>query len=419
MQYKNLGRSRLNVSQLSYGAWVSFGNQLDVKEAKSLLQSNAAEVYASGRTEEIMGQAIRELGWKRSDIVVSTKIFWGGPGHESGPEEKNESRLGGNGSGGGSGIGSAWGSSRREGDSSANDSRIGGISIRDSRLDGISTSDSGAGGSSTRDSRAVGNSTRGSGAGGSSTRDLGADGSSIGDSGAGESSVRDSRAGGSSKRDSGACGSSTSGLGADGSSTGGAGCYMKANEHINVMMADGVNLFGKGKCPNMRMTIQVLIDQSFSSPVADSLEDVFFCNLLELMEERNGRIFVDICALPLIQIKENMKAIDVIPFLTPPVLEKIDAIVQSKPKHQESFSGVTCYYNLIPQAAWQKLVQGQEKDCSLPLPSMPSRLVTGDDLNAFCKAMQIYEVSNVGEKRKSEYLGGLDTQQYVPMKING
>ncbi|KAF8401562.1 hypothetical protein HHK36_012504 [Tetracentron sinense] len=64
-------------------------------------------------------------------------------------------------------------------------------------------------------------------------------------------------------------------------------------------------------------------------------------------------------------------------------------------------------------AAWQKLVQGQDKDCSLPLPSMPSRLVTDDDLNAFCKAMQIYEVSNVGAaKRKSEYLGGLDTQQY-------
>ncbi|KAJ6961752.1 hypothetical protein NC652_000637 [Populus alba x Populus x berolinensis] len=75
----------MKVSQLSYGAWVSFGNQLDVKEAKSLLQCcrdhgvnffDNAEVYANGRAEEIMGQAIRELGWKRSDIVVSTKIFW-------------------------------------------------------------------------------------------------------------------------------------------------------------------------------------------------------------------------------------------------------------------------------------------------------------------------------------------------------
>lgn len=97
MQYKNLGRSGLKVSQLSYGAWVSFGNQLDVREAKSLLQCcrdhgvnffDNAEVYANGRAEEIMGQAIRELGWKRSDIVVSTKIFWGGPG----PNDKGLSR---------------------------------------------------------------------------------------------------------------------------------------------------------------------------------------------------------------------------------------------------------------------------------------------------------------------------------------
>ncbi|KAL8201734.1 hypothetical protein R6Q57_010881 [Mikania cordata] len=84
MQYKNLGRSGLKVSQLSFGAWVTFGNQIDVKEAKTLLQCcrdngvnffDNAEVYANGRAEEIMGQAIRELGWKRSDIVVSTKIF--------------------------------------------------------------------------------------------------------------------------------------------------------------------------------------------------------------------------------------------------------------------------------------------------------------------------------------------------------
>lgn len=97
MQYKNLGRSGLKVSQLSYGAWVSFGNQIDVKEAKTLLQTcrdhgvnffDNAEVYANGRAEEIMGQAIRELGWKRSDIVVSTKIFWGGPG----PNDKGLSR---------------------------------------------------------------------------------------------------------------------------------------------------------------------------------------------------------------------------------------------------------------------------------------------------------------------------------------
>lgn len=76
---------------------MSFGNQLDVKDAKTLLQCcrdngvnffDNAEVYANGRAEEIMGQAIRELGWKRSDLVISTKIFWGG----SGPNDKGLSR---------------------------------------------------------------------------------------------------------------------------------------------------------------------------------------------------------------------------------------------------------------------------------------------------------------------------------------
>ncbi|KAJ4968716.1 hypothetical protein NE237_015417 [Protea cynaroides] len=63
-------------------------------------------------------------------------------------------------------------------------------------------------------------------------------------------------------------------------------------------------------------------------------------------------------------------------------------------------------------AAWQKLVQRQDKDSLEPLPPMPPRLVTEEDLKAFYQAMQIHEVSNVGVKRKSEYLGGLDTQQY-------
>ncbi|XP_059292462.1 probable voltage-gated potassium channel subunit beta [Lycium ferocissimum] len=97
MEYKNLGRSGLKVSQLSYGSWVTFGNRIDVKEAKSLIQYcryygvnffDNAEVYANGRAEEIMGQVISELGWKRSDIVVSTKIFWGGYG----PNDKGLSR---------------------------------------------------------------------------------------------------------------------------------------------------------------------------------------------------------------------------------------------------------------------------------------------------------------------------------------
>lgn len=97
MEYRHLGRTGLKVSTLSYGAWVSFGLQIDVPQAKELLTAcrdagvnffDNAEVYAKGQAEEIMGQAIKELGWKRSDVVISTKLFWGGDG----PNDKGLSR---------------------------------------------------------------------------------------------------------------------------------------------------------------------------------------------------------------------------------------------------------------------------------------------------------------------------------------
>ena len=63
------------------------------------------------------------------------------------------------------------------------------------------------------------------------------------------------------------------------------------------------------------------------------------------------------------------------------------------------------------QAAWQRLVQGSSTE-GLEGLLMPSRLVTDEDLKPFYKAMMIFESSNVNVKRKGEYLGGLDTQQY-------
>ncbi|KAH7433191.1 hypothetical protein KP509_07G058500 [Ceratopteris richardii] len=97
MQYRSLGRTGLKVSLLSYGAWVSFGNQIDMEEAKLLLSRlrefgvnyfDNAEIYANGQAEMMMGQAIKELGWLRSDIVISTKLFWGGHG----PNDRGLSR---------------------------------------------------------------------------------------------------------------------------------------------------------------------------------------------------------------------------------------------------------------------------------------------------------------------------------------
>ncbi|KAJ7523016.1 hypothetical protein O6H91_18G034800 [Diphasiastrum complanatum] len=97
MRFRSVGRSGLRLSTLGYGSWVSFGNQLDVNGAKLLLTAarevginyfDNAEVYANGKSEEIMGEAIQQLGWKRSEFVISTKLFWGG----SGPNEIGLSR---------------------------------------------------------------------------------------------------------------------------------------------------------------------------------------------------------------------------------------------------------------------------------------------------------------------------------------
>jgi voltage-dependent potassium channel beta subunit len=87
MEYRRLGSSGLQVSAFSFGAWVTFGRQLDVPAAKALMSCaydagvnffDNAEAYEGGRAEEIMGQALAELGWDRSTWCVSSKVFWGG-----------------------------------------------------------------------------------------------------------------------------------------------------------------------------------------------------------------------------------------------------------------------------------------------------------------------------------------------------
>ncbi len=86
MQYRRLGRSGLRVSVISLGSWVTYHNQVDTGAAAEMLAAafdaginffDNAEVYAGGRSEEIMGAAIRQLGWPRLNYVVSTKFYWG------------------------------------------------------------------------------------------------------------------------------------------------------------------------------------------------------------------------------------------------------------------------------------------------------------------------------------------------------
>ena len=89
MEYRNLGKSGLKISALSYGAWVTFGPQMDESTAAECMHRaydaganffDNAEVYADGVAEKIMGAVLAKSGWKRSDYLVSSKIFWGGEG---------------------------------------------------------------------------------------------------------------------------------------------------------------------------------------------------------------------------------------------------------------------------------------------------------------------------------------------------
>ncbi len=89
MEYRSMGRSGLKISALSYGAWVTFGDQINEDVAAACMKAaydagvnffDNAEAYASGRAEIMMGNIIKKIGWRRSELVISTKIFWGGSG---------------------------------------------------------------------------------------------------------------------------------------------------------------------------------------------------------------------------------------------------------------------------------------------------------------------------------------------------
>ncbi len=86
MEYRHLGRTGIRVSELSLGSWITFKNQVDVDAAVEIMSAaynlgvnffDNAEAYASGKSEEIMGAALKKLGWRRGSYLVTTKIYWG------------------------------------------------------------------------------------------------------------------------------------------------------------------------------------------------------------------------------------------------------------------------------------------------------------------------------------------------------
>ncbi|CZT02819.1 probable potassium channel beta subunit protein [Rhynchosporium agropyri] len=86
MQYRFLGRSGLQVSAISLGGWLTYGGHVESDNTFACMKAaydvginffDCAEGYSGGESERVMGQAIKKFGWKRNDLVISTKINWG------------------------------------------------------------------------------------------------------------------------------------------------------------------------------------------------------------------------------------------------------------------------------------------------------------------------------------------------------
>jgi len=100
MQYRRLGSSGLQLSALSFGAWVTFGSQIGRGTARELIATawdhginffDNAESYAKGEAEQVMGDVIADLRLPRDGYCVSSKVFFGAA-KEPRPTQKGLSR---------------------------------------------------------------------------------------------------------------------------------------------------------------------------------------------------------------------------------------------------------------------------------------------------------------------------------------
>jgi len=99
MVFRNLGPSGLRVPVFSLGGWLTYGGTVKGDPVKEVMQAafeaginmfDTAEGYEAGECEKEMGRVIRELGWRRTDLIISTKIFFGV--RRQGPNDKGLSR---------------------------------------------------------------------------------------------------------------------------------------------------------------------------------------------------------------------------------------------------------------------------------------------------------------------------------------
>ena len=99
MEYTNLGKSGLQISRLSLGSWLTFGKQIGDDVAERLMDIayenginffDNAEIYARGKSEEVMGAILKKKNWTRDSYIVSSKVFFGNGGQL--PTQKGLSR---------------------------------------------------------------------------------------------------------------------------------------------------------------------------------------------------------------------------------------------------------------------------------------------------------------------------------------
>ena len=83
MKYRHLGKTGIQVSELSFGSWVTFHKQTELESTVTMMAAaydagvnffDNAEGYEAGKSEELMGMALKKLGWRRGSYLVSTKI---------------------------------------------------------------------------------------------------------------------------------------------------------------------------------------------------------------------------------------------------------------------------------------------------------------------------------------------------------
>ncbi|HEV3251415.1 MAG TPA: aldo/keto reductase [Puia sp.] len=101
MEYRNLGRSGLQLSVLSFGSWVTFRKQIEDSSADELMGIayenginffDNAEIYSLGESEKLMGRVLKKKNWDRSSYVVSSKVYFGWRGRENKPNQTGLSR---------------------------------------------------------------------------------------------------------------------------------------------------------------------------------------------------------------------------------------------------------------------------------------------------------------------------------------